>query len=138
MMEDAEEFFKKRYDELQQKLTDETVMKKVDQQLMKICKLVNCDVEITFTIRPHLDHYSEYQETDEFAVPTDVPTINLGILKKHLSKERDDNMNVYIDPIYLEKNKVNSVLDVLITTIDNDKGILIIPIANNNVKQKIE
>jgi len=119
--------YKKRYEEVNKKLSDPTISSKIDKYLQKISKLVDCDVELNFTILPHLDDYAEMQESDEFVIP-EYPTMKLGDFVNHLNKEQDGSFDVYVDPIYL-KSGVNEIVDMLITTLD--KKVIIVPISNN-------
>jgi hypothetical protein len=121
-----EEDYKKRFEEVSKKLNDPKISKKVDDYLKKIALLVDCDVELNFNVLPFVDDYSQIQESGEFKIP-EHPTMKLHQLVDHLTKEHDQSLDVYIDPIYLRSN-VNEIVDVLITTID--QKIIIVPISN--------
>jgi hypothetical protein len=119
--------YKRRYEEVNKKISDPAISSKIDKYLQKIAKLVDCDVELNFTIVPHIDDYSEFQESENFAIP-EYSTMKLDDFINHLQKEHDKNFDVYFDPIYL-KAGVNEIVDVLMTTID--KKVIIVPISNN-------
>lgn len=121
-----EDDYKKRFEEVNKKLSDPEISKKIDKYLQKIAKLTECDVELNFTVIPHLDDYIEVQESDEYQIP-EFPSMKLNKFLEHMNKENSD-FDVYVDPIYL-KSGVNEIIDVLITTVD--KKIILVPISNN-------
>lgn len=118
--------YKKRFEEVNKRLADPEISAKIDKYLQKIAKLADCDVELNFTVIPHLDDYMEFQESDEFSIP-EFPTMKLSDFLDHMNKENSD-YDVFIDPLYLKKG-VNEIIDMLVTTVD--KKIIIVPISNN-------
>lgn len=122
-----EDDYKKRYDEVNSRLSDPKISKKIDDYLKKIATLADCDVELNFQILPHMDDYSEKQESEDYTIP-EYPTMKLSEFINHMNKEKDGEFDVYVDPIYL-KSGVNEIIDVLLTTLD--RKIIIVPISNN-------
>lgn len=124
-----EEQYKKRYEEVQKRLSDPVLSKKVDNYIKKIAMLVECDVELNFLFLPHADDYADVQDSEDYKIPEN-KTMTLGTLLDHLMKEEDDDMKVYIDPIYLnDKKGVNEITDVLTTT--HGDMMIIVPISSN-------
>jgi hypothetical protein len=123
-MDEAEEYYERKYREMEVKLSDDKILAKIDGHLKKISKLVDCGVEINFIIMPHVENYEEIQERDDYEIP-EFPTMKLKHFIEHLKKE-DGEMDVYVDPIYLKKG-VNAIVDVLITT--TEEKMIIVPIA---------
>ena len=129
-MDEAEEYYERKYNEMEKKLSDPKVSDKIDGYLRKISKLVDCAVEINFIIIPHVEKYEEIQGSDDYEIP-EFPTMKLRDFIKHLQKE-DGDMDVYVDPIYLKKG-VNQIIDILITTDENK--MIVVPIANKSKNQ---
>lgn len=126
MIEDENEEYQRRMAEVNKRLEDEAVTKKIDGYLAKISKLVGCEVELIFKVEPYLDDYLEMQDSDDFYIPK-LPTLKLHEFVDHLQRERDGNLNVYIDPLHLSKG-VNEIKDVLITT--QNSTLIIVPISS--------
>jgi hypothetical protein len=128
-MEDAEEYYRQKYEEVQEKLNDPEINRKVENHLKKISKLVDCGVELNFVVMPHVENYEEIQDSDDYEIP-DQPTMKLRDFITHLQSESGD-MDVYVDPIYLKKG-VNQIIDILITTTDSKK-MIVVPISNKKI-----
>lgn len=118
--------YKKRFEEVNKRLADPKISDQIDKYLQKIAKLADCDVELNFTVIPHLDDYIEIQESEEYEIP-EFPTMKLSDFLDHMNKEKFD-YDVFIDPLYLKKG-VNEIIDMLVTTVD--RKIIIVPISNN-------
>lgn len=129
-MDEAEEYYERKYSEMEKKLSDPKVSDKIDGYLRKISKLVDCAVEINFIIIPHVEKYEEVQDSEDYEIP-EFPTMKLRDFISHLQKE-DGDMDVYVDPIYLKKG-VNQIIDILITTQENK--MIVVPIANKTKNQ---
>ncbi len=125
-MDEAEEFYQKKYEDVQKRLADPDIGKKIDAALRRISKLVDCGVEINFIVTPHVENYEEIQDSENYEIPT-IPTMKLSRFIEYLQQEKDGDMDVYVDPIYL-KMGVNQIADILITTLE--KKMIIVPIAN--------
>lgn len=117
MEENSEERYKKRIGEVNKKLDNPKIKKKIENFLTKLTAELDCEVEILFNVYPEIDEYADYMETEEFNLPKDIPTMNLRDFVDHINKE-DMNYNVYVDPIYLKKG-LNEINDLLTTTVDN-------------------
>lgn len=118
--------YRKRFEEVNKRLADPEISAKIDKYLQKIGKLADCDVELNFTVVPHLDDYMDVQESPEFSIP-EFPTMKLNDFLNHMNNEKSD-YDVFIDPIYL-KMGVNEIVDMLVTTVE--KKIILVPISNN-------
>lgn len=126
-MENSEEEYKKRMAEVNKKLKDPKIKKRVDKFIDIMTKDLNCDVEIIFNVYPEVDDYEDHMETEDFQLPSpEIPTMKLGDLIDHINDE-DYNFNVYIDPLYLRKG-LNELNDILTTTVD--RNMIIVPISN--------
>lgn len=131
MEDNQEERYRKRVEELNKKLQDVKIKKKIDNFLLKMTQELNCDVEILFNVYPEVDEYGDYMDSEEFEIPTEIPTMKLKDFVNHINKE-DMNYNVFIDPIYLKKG-LNEINDVLTTTLDNN--MIIVPISDKSNKK---
>lgn len=121
-----EDEYRRKFEEVNKKISDPKISKKIDNFLKKIAELVDCNVELNFSITPHIEEYAEMQASDDFIIP-DAPTMKLQDLIEHLRKEEGNNFDVYIDPIYLNDG-VNEIIDVLISNVDNK--LIVVPISN--------
>jgi hypothetical protein len=132
MEDNQEERYKKRVEELNKKLLEPKIKKKIDNFLYKMTDELNCDVEILFNVYPEVDEYADYMDSEDFEVPTQIPTMKLKDFVNHINKENMD-YNVFIDPIYLKKG-LNEINDVLTTTLDDN--MIIVPISDKTNKNK--
>jgi hypothetical protein len=132
MEENSEERYKKRVGEVNKKLENPKLKKKIENFLLKLTAELDCEVEILFNVYPEIDEYGDYMETEEFEMPKDIPTMSLRDFVGHINKE-DMKYNVYIDPIYLKKG-LNEINDVLTTTVDNN--MIIVPVSHKNNNKK--
>lgn len=124
-MESSEEDYKKRMLEIQRKLQEPKLKKKVDSFLLSMSKELKCEVELFFNAYPEVDDYEEYMDSEDFIVPREVVTMKLGDFIDHISQE-DREFKMYIDPIYM-KHGVNEINDVLLTTVKD--CVIVVPIT---------
>lgn len=135
MEKNSEDKYKERMIEVNRRLDEPKLKKKVDDFLRDMTKELNCEVEINFNVYPEAEEYEEYMDSDEFRIPTyTLPPMKLGDFVNHLTKE-DFDYEVFIDPIYL-KQGLNEVNDVLTTTVD--RKIIIVPISHKNKIERNE
>lgn len=131
MEENRDEKYIKRVAEVNAKLNDPKIKKKIDTFINSMVKMLDCDVEVLFDVYPEVEEYDEYMESEDFKIPSEMTTMNLGEFINHIKSE-DFNYNVYIDPVYLKKG-LNEINDVLTTTVDNN--MIIVPISHKNNKK---
>ncbi len=123
-----EDDIKKKFEEVNKKLNNPKISKKVDDYLKKISALVDCNVELNFSISPHGEDYSEIQDSEDYIIPEETTMTLIEFIDHIVGKETDNDLKIYIDPIYLKKG-VNEIVDLLITTLDD--RIILVPISNN-------
>jgi radical SAM superfamily enzyme YgiQ (UPF0313 family) len=124
-MESSQENYKRRMEEIDRKLKEPKISKKVDTFLEKISIELGCDVELSFNVHPEVEEYENYMESEDFIIPREIETMKLGEFVDHLSQE-DREFKVYIDPIYM-KQGVNEVNNVLMTTVKD--SVIVVPIT---------
>lgn len=129
MESNSEENYIERMKEVNRRLNEEKLKKKVDKFLREMTDELNCEVEINFNVYPEVEEYEKHMESEDFVIPKyEIAPMRLGDFAAHLTKE-DLDFEVFIDPIYLKKG-LNEINDVLTTTIDNK--IIIVPVSHKN------
>jgi hypothetical protein len=123
-MESSEEKYIQRMKEIQAKLKEPNITKKVDMMLRELAKELKCEVEFYFNAYPEVEDYEEHMESEDFIEPRNVVTMTLKDFVEHINKEKGE-FKVLIDPMYL-KPGLNEINDVLTTTVNDN--VIIVPI----------
>ncbi len=124
-MESSEERYIQKMQEIQAKLKEPKISKKIDKMLNELAKDLKCEVEFYFNAYPEVEDYEEHMDSEEFIEPRNVVAMTLKDFVEHIDKESGD-FKVLIDPMYL-KSGLNEINDVLTTTIKDN--VIIVPIT---------
>lgn len=120
-MESSDEKYVQRMQDVQEKLSEPAMKKKVNGMLSELSKELNCQVEFFFNVHPEIEEY----EIHDIIIPRENVPMKLGDFIDHISQE-DREFKMYIDPIYMKKG-VNEINDVLTTTIKD--SIIVVPVT---------
>ena len=102
----------------------------IESYMIRLSEIFEGEVDLNITYNFNVENYSkkfdEYNEDDLSKYASN--TMNLEDLLNILNTEKDTELKLAIDPIYLNKG-INDINDVLLTTYENK--IIIVPVSKN-------